>query len=171
MHKHLILPTLVVALLGCNREPSPVPAASSPPPARTDVRSVEPSKELAPLVARLRYEADHRPSSAVTAERVLDALEHAQLPVSSRRQYLGGTLRASYCAGGVTRDGLAIAVCEYPDATTATAGKQLMDSRFAAMKQVALRKAHRNTVLTIAGNTNPSNSALVERAFEVFATL
>lgn len=168
MHKHLIL---AVALFGC-REPSPAPSTSSAAhAAASDVKSIDPSKELAPLLARMRYESSHRPSSEVTAERVLDALEHAQLPVPSRRQYLGASLRASYCTGGVTRDGLAIAVCEYPDAEAAVAGKQLMDRRFAAMKQAASRRAHRNTVLTIAGQTNPSNNALVERAFEVFAAL
>ncbi len=168
MHKHLIL---FIALFGC-REPSSAPRPSSAAqPVESDVKSVDPSKELAPLVARLRYESSHRPSSAITAERVLDALEQAQLPVSSRRQYLGGTLQASYCTGGASRDGLAIAVCEYPDAEAAVAGKQLMDRRFAAIKQVAQRRAHHNTVLTIAGDTNATNTALVERAFEVFAAL
>lgn len=150
----------------CRRESAPSQQSETRP-----TRSIAPTKELAPLIARLDYEARHRPDGELKAERVLDALEQQQLAVAVRRQYLGAALRASYCIGGATHDGLSVAVCEYSSREAALAGKQLMDSRFAAVSESAVREVKDNAVLTIAGYADEAQRARIARALQVFATL
>lgn len=160
---------VLIAIAGCGRGRESVTARSESSAA--PARRVDPSRELSPLVARLAYEAQHRRPSPVSAERVLDALAAADLAVVRRTQYLGATVRASYCAGGATSDGLVISVCEYPDADSAHAGRTFMNERFAAMTPAAKRAAQGATVLTIIDPDAPARAVRVERALEVFAAL
>lgn len=159
----------LVAFAGCGRDAVPVPVASESPP--SPARTLDPSRELSPLVARLAYESEHRVPSTLPADRVLDALAQADVAVVSRKQYLGLTVRATYCMGGATRDGVAIAVCEYTDAAAARAGKTFMDQQFAAMAPTARRATHGATVLTIVDPSAATDPARAERVLEVFAAL
>ncbi len=101
---------------------------------------------------------------------MLDALHEADIPVLGRRQYLGLTVGASYCLGGATDDGIAIAVCEYASPEAAVAGKSFMESRFAVMTPTAKRAVRGATVITVVDAHEP-RSRRVERALEVFAAI
>jgi hypothetical protein len=157
---------LVLVICACSRQtPAPAPAPAAAPAPKAQTKTLDAPTDLASLAARLRYEAAHRPASGPHAEQVLDAIGGAGLAVLQRRQYLGLAMHASYCAGGTTRDGLAISVCEYGSADAATAGKTYADRQFAAMSD-ARRATHGNALLTVAG---PAPAA--ERALHVFTTL
>ena len=158
---------LLLVICACSRDtPAPAPApAPSPAPKAPAAKTLDAPTDLTSLAARLRYEATHRPAAGPHAEQILDAIGGAGLAVVERHQYLGLAMHASYCAGGTTRDGVAISVCEYATADAATAGKTYADHRFAAIGD-ARRAARGNALLTIAG---PAPAA--ERALHVFATL
>ena len=165
----LLVTALVSALPGCRHDAGePAPNAQSPDPA---VREVSPSHDLAPLLARLAYEAHHRSAVRLPAERVLDALEGAQLRLVERKQFLGATVHADYCIGGRTGEGLAIAACEYADPAAAEAGRQFMDQQFAAMSPWARRRAHETIVLTIADPAGLPHDEIAAHAMKLFAAL
>lgn len=154
-----------LSLISCDRERAR-PAATS-----SDVtKRVEPSKQIAPLVARLEYEARHRTATKLPAERVLDELAQKQMNVTTRRQYVGAALRATYCIGGNTTDGVAISVCEYASPAAAQEGLALMNERFAPMSSTATRAIRESTVLTVS-DPHGSNSPTSIRALETFAAL
>jgi len=172
---------LVLMLFACSRETAPVPApapgpaltpaavpapAASSAPARTSTaKIVEAPKDLTSLAARLHYEASHRPAAGPHAEQVLDAIDADGLAVVRRRQYLGLAVHASYCAGGTTRDGLAISICEYATPDDAARGKTFADRQFAAITD-AQRATRGNALLTVVG-AKPDAT----RALHTFATL
>ena len=155
--------------IACGHRDAP-PSQSAAPPAGATGKRVDPSKELSPLIGRLQYEARHRPPAEVPAEHVLDELARAQLEVVERRQYVGAAVKAAYCLGGTTRSGVALSVCEYPNAEAAAAGKQFMDTRFAAMQPAAARAVNRTTVLSVA-DMRGHEAGDVSRALEVFAAV
>ena len=165
----LAIVSLVASLVACRHDAGELdPSVLSSDPA---VREVSPSRDLTPLLERLAYEAHHRTAVQLPAERVLDALDRAELRIIERKQFLGAVVRASYCLGGRTGAGLAIAACEYADPAAAEAGKQLMDRRFSAMSPWARRSAHGTIVLTIADPSGLAHDELAAHAFEVFAAL
>ena len=128
----------------------------------SELKTMRPSQPVGSLVARLRYEAAHRPAIAPTADRALDALAHAGVALAGRRQYLGMAMHASYCAGGTARDGLVVAVCEYPTHAEAVAGKAYMDRAFAIADTT--RVVHGAAVMTV---VHPG--ALVTQAHQALA--
>lgn len=162
----LVYVSVAIALTSCGRDRATHDSARAS--ARSPTKQVEPSQQLAPLIARLRYEQIHRPPARISAERVLDALERAGVGVRERRQFLGATVRAAYCAGGTTVDDVAISVCEYRTPEAALAGKQLMDKRFAAMSPNAHRVIRDRTVLSVVELAAKGSTA---RILERFAAI
>lgn len=164
-----LITSLAALLAGCRhdaREPAPNAETSDPA-----VREVSPGHDVTALRARLADEAHHRAAVRLPAERVLDALERAQLRLVERKQFLGATVHAAYCLGGRTGEGLAVAVCEYADPVAAEASKQFMDREFAAMSPWARRRAHETLVLTIADPAGIPHDEIAAQVFELFAAL
>lgn len=162
----LVSMSIVVAVTACGGDhATQAPVASA---AKPQTKQVEPSQQLAPLIARLRYEQIHRKPTKLTAERVLDALERSGIGVGERRQFLGATVRAIYCAGGTTADHVAISICEYATPEAALAGKQFMDKRFAAMNLNAHRVVRDRTVLSV---VDPASTGSSARILERFAAI
>lgn len=141
---------LLLATSSCKREDS-VPVRATAISTKTSQPEVlEPSRDISPIVERLAWEAQNRPQGGgIRAEEAFDALERAGLVVGGRRQYLGITMRASYCAGGTTADGVAVSICEYPSKQAADAGKTFVDAQFSAMTPRARRVVHRHALLTV----------------------
>ncbi|MBA3503220.1 MAG: hypothetical protein M4D80_05110 [Myxococcota bacterium] len=110
---------LLIALVACKDKPKPPP---TPPPERP-----EPARGLGD---QLRYEAEHRPGGPLAVEAVLAKLATAGAAVDPIKQYLGKTARARYCAGGHTREGLGIAVCEYESEEAARTGRDHVTTAF-----------------------------------------
>ncbi len=137
---------------------------------KTDV----PRPVVAPLTApqvtlteRLRLEATHRPDASPTVETVVAAFADGGAPVSELKQFLGSTVGASYCAGGATANGVAIAVCEYPSAAAAEEGRAGVIARFPA---VTGRRSiiNRSTMLTLTSSDELATAQtrdLLERTF------
>ena len=141
-------------------------AAATAPAARStasELKTMRPSQPVGSLVARLRYEAAHRPAAQPTADLVLDALAHSGVQLGDRRQYLGLAMHASYCAGGTAHDGLVVAVCEYPTHAAAEAGKAYMDRAFAIADTT--RAVRGEAVMTV---VHPG--ALANQAHQALAT-
>ncbi|MGE5180799.1 MAG: hypothetical protein ACM31C_01995 [Acidobacteriota bacterium] len=155
---------LLALLVACSHaSPDPVPApAPAPAPARAAPRSLQPAQDLGPVASRLAYEAAHRPATAVSAERVFDALERAGISLADRTQYAGVAMKAAYCAGGRSADGLVVAICEYPSHEAALAGKAFMDREFPLA--TAEREVRGSTVMTAVGASRA-------RALSAFQTL
>src|SRR5258705_11067062 len=83
----------------------------------------------------LQKEAAHRPEGTIKAEDVFKALDAAGIKSDGTpRQFLGTTVEAAYCAGIRTHEGVGVAVCEYPDAAAAAKGKDIAETKFAAVK-------------------------------------
>jgi hypothetical protein len=165
--RNLILSLLLVA---CSRDTAPSAKAATRAEARTPAKTVEPSTNLSGIAARLGYEATHRPATGPSSDRVLDALEAAGIKLAERRQFLGIAMKASYCAGGTTSDGVAISVCEYATAEAAQAGKAFADRQYAAMSPNAIRAIHGASLLTVV-HPQERSPALAERALHTFTTL
>jgi hypothetical protein len=151
--------------------PAPAPEAIAAPAAAPVVAngSIKPATDVRSLLGRLQYEAQHRPTTAVNADHVLDVIDQAGLKLERRRQYLGSTVKAAYCIGGTTSDGVAVSACEYPTPAAAAEGLAYMNG---ALKntQLAKREQHASTVLSIA-NHDARSDGLVHEAFNQFSAL
>ena len=160
-----------VASTGCKREEPTSTPATTPEVARAPdgSRMMEPSSEISPILKRLDWEAQHRPPGGIKTEAVFAALERAEVRLKRTRQYLGATVNASYCAGGITDQGLAISVCEYTSEEAAADGMTFMEKRFAALTPHARRHVRGQTLLTIAAPSGSTDAA--DRAVETFSSL
>ena len=95
---------------------------------------------------------------------MLDAIDAAGLPLADRKQFLGLTAHASFCAGGTTKDGVGISICEYESADAATAAKAYVDRQYAFADTT--RTAHGSALLTVVGSREAA-----ERAVHAFQAL
>jgi len=114
-------------------------------------------------------EAQHRPHVAVTTERVFAALADHGITLASQHQVLATTAAASYCALGVTVESIAIAVCEYPTAQAARAGRELLDRRYRKLVPDAERAVNGTTLVTVANAS--SHRDVRDRVLETFKSL
>ena len=163
MRLAIVIATLSSAVACKRAAPTPTPAPSAPPP----VAATAASPELRTLAGRLAYEAAHRPTTAIRLEALVTAAAAAGTEINDTRQYLGLTAAAAYCAGGLTKDGLAVSVCEYPDPAAAIAGRDYVNRRFAAVgpaRQIVVRGAATLTTATTDPNLTATRTA-VERVF------
>ena len=153
---------VIIALGACShREPKAPP----PPPASAPAtQGIPGSQDLAPLAnlgAVLSNEARHRPAVKVPAEKLFDALGKQGIALATHHQVLATTANAAYCDLGVTKDTLAIAVCEYPSEAAARKGKQLLDSRYAKLVPDAVRTIKGSTLVTVAGTQTAERDRVV----------
>ncbi len=160
---------LSLVLAACSR-PTPLPEpAAAPAPLSTPVATQPtPVRDVRALVGKLGFEADHRPKAGVTAEQLFDALDGAGVKLTSRTQYVGEIMKAAFCAGGRTSEGLVVAMCEYGNDREAAAGLAYMNSTFSFA--TATRQAHKAAVMTVV-NQSHAHDDLVARAFTTFQTL
>ena len=156
--------SLVPSLAACKRARTrgAAPAtAAAPTAAPAGATRPPPSPEMRTLSGRLAFEAAHRPTGTARVEDVVATLGRAGVALGDTKQYLAATAAASYCAGGRTADGLAIAICEYADAGAAAAGRAHVERQFAALdaeRRIVVRGA---TTLT---TTAPPGVAVTTRA-------
>jgi hypothetical protein len=144
--------------------------APAPQPSGARTLALQPSQDIRGLVGSLQSEAAKRPAVVLTVEKAFDALAGAGVAPERRKQYLAATANASYCAGGVTREGIAVAVCEYPDAAAAEDGKKSVEAAWGKATPNARRVVHRSTMLTITP-ADTKQVAAVERAIGAFTSL
>lgn len=150
----LLAATIVLAssLAGCSERDSSAGMVGVNLPEAADVavagvdRSTSPS---VPLFERLAMEAAERPTDTPRAEAVLEALSAAGVSVVGARQYLAATVDASYCVGGQTAAGLHVAICEYPGAGEAAAGRLASLERFRDVAPGREIIVNRKTTLTL----------------------
>ena len=137
--------------------------------AETDESAAASMKTIA---GRLQFEVEHRSTGTIKAEDVLAALAKAGLPLTDGpRQYVGVVTGADYCIGGQTADGLGVAVCEYPSAAKAVAGKASVERKFAQLNPVRDIVIRGATTLTLTARPDAPLAASKRRATEAFATL
>jgi hypothetical protein len=164
---------ILVLLTACGKKPedpaAPTEAAAQKPSGPRTVAQ-QPSQDIRGLVGTLHSEAAKRPGIDVTAEKVFDALAGAGVALQARKQYLASTAHASYCAGGKTHDGIAVAVCEYADAAAAAEGKKSIEAAWGKATPNARRIVHRSTLLTITP-IDAKQVAVVDRAIGAFTRL
>jgi hypothetical protein len=168
----------LVLLVACSRHDAPAPTAAPIPmpaaaPAAADTSPGVPgSQDLAPLAhlgPTLSAESQHRPTVKVTPEHLFAALADRGITLATQHQVLATTAAASYCTLGVTPDTIAIAVCEYPSAKAAQAGRELLDHRYHKLVPDAERAVNGNTLVTVAGGA--SHRDVRERVLETFKSL
>jgi hypothetical protein len=150
---------------GACSKPAPATEPAAPPPISAQPTPV---RDVRALVGKLGLEADHRPKAGVTAEQLFDALDGAGVKLTSRTQYVGEIMKAAFCAGGRTTEGLVVAMCEYGSDREAAAGLAYMNSTFSFA--AATRQAHHAAVMTVV-NPSHAHDDLVARAFTTFQTL
>jgi hypothetical protein len=130
---------LAIALGACShREPPPPPAhqQAQTAPVTTDVPGSQNLAPLKTLGVRLAAEKQARPAVKVPAS-------------------------AQYCDLGVTKDTVAIAVCEYATPEAAAKGKQLLDSRYAQLVPNAVRRINGSTLVTVAGTQTATRDEVI----------
>ena len=130
------------------------------------------SQDLAPLAnvgQRMGLEATERPHVKVTTEHVFAALKNRGVTFASQHQVLATTAAASYCSLGVTTESIAIAVCEYPTAKAAEAGRQLLDSHYRSLVPDAERVINGTTLVTVANAS--AHRDVRDRVLETFKSL
>src|SRR5262245_58340465 len=163
----------VLALSACKHTDKPKPAPQAPPaapmaaPASTGAPGSQDLAPLAQLSSVLSREASARPHVKVTADQVFASLAAHGIALASEKQVLATTAQAAYCALGVTSESVAIAVCEYPTAEAARAGKRLLDTHYAQLVPDAVRMLNGSTLLTVAnGSTHVALRDQVLRTFQ-----
>lgn len=167
--------TTAASLTACKKTERPAretaaPAPAAPAPAPAVAETGPAAESMRTLAGRLQYEAEHRPTGTTRADDVFVALAAAGLTVEDTKQYLGLTAAAAYCAGGRTTDGLAIAICEYPDAAAAAAGRDRVVARFpvGAGRRITVRGA---TTLTTTAPDDTALAATRDKVEAVFTTM
>src|SRR5688500_6098041 len=163
--------TVALALVACKSEPKPAPAPQAPPVVDS-TPSAPGSQTLAPLAGiavRMNEESAQRPRVEVTADELFAAVTKRGITLTSTKQVLAATAQASYCALGVTKENIALAVCEYETRDAARAGKQLLDSRYAKLVPDAVRTLNGNTLLTIANASG--HPAVRDQVLDTFQSL
>lgn len=169
----------VLALAACKTQRTaphadtrPTTAAPARPIGAPTTMGAPGSANLAPLAqlgSALQREHTQRPTVKVTPEALFAALRARGIELASEKQVLAATAAASYCALGVTRESIAIAVCEYATEDAARAGKQHMDTRYAKLVPDAVRRLNGNTLVTVANGTGHRD--VRDRVLETFASL
>lgn len=175
---------ILVSLVACSKpseeakpeskpiEPMKIPDPSAPTPgaaARTSpTRNPTPTTDVRALMGKMEVEAAKRPKAGVLAEPLFDALEDkVGIKLDSRRQYVGETMKASFCAGGYTEDHVTIAMCEYPDDKAAQASLEYMNKYFPVSK--GGRRMHHAAVMTII--TPTATDPRIDKAITTFESL
>jgi len=164
--RKLLFVTALGAIAACSHRDAAPPPPPAPVAARTPVAATMPittdvpgSKDLAPLQqlgVRLSDEARHRPTVKVPADKLFAALSRDGIALASHHQVLAAAAAAQYCDLGVTKETIAIAVCEYASAAEAQKGKVLMDQRYAKLVPDAVRSVNGSTLVTVAnGSSHP----------------
>ncbi len=188
MHRSRRAPLLVLALAvalalaGCKKASSAKAegAATDQPAHVAAVETLDRLAETDPAAAssmksiagRLQFEVEHRPAGTIKAEAVFAALAKAGLPLTDGpRQYVGLVTGADYCVGGQTADGLGVAVCEYPSAEKAVAGKANVKMRFAQLNPVRDIVVRGATTLTLTARPDSPLASSKRTATEAFSTL
>ena len=176
--------SIVFALFACSKKsdaPQPAPAAASEPgtasgsaPAAAsggEAKVVEPSTDVRGLVGALENEAANRPATGIKVEQVFDALDKAGLTITRRKQHLGKTVHASYCAGGRIQDGMPVNVCEYADAKQANESLAFINMQYGKAVPNAKRVLKGSTIFTIVPADPEKQRDLVDRATSTFMSL
>jgi len=154
-----------LAVPACVKSSPPVPdagsvatptAASSAPSTTSAVAPPAPAPAAPPsgalpaattLADRLAEEARSRPLIHPNADEVLAAFAAAGGEVTTKRQGLAATYKASFCEGGTTGDRLVtLSICEYPDGDAAKVGLRTLQEVYPAKN--ATHVLHKDTVLT-----------------------
>ena len=178
----LVIVVAVTALAGCSKpnpdtqEPASKPIASPEvrEPAKADQtpKTYTATQDMRKIVGKMGKEATARPKAGVTAEPLFDALEaKANIKLLERKQFMGATVGAAFCAGGTTEatatsQAVNVAMCEYPDDASAQASLELMNKNLPLAN--TRREEHHAAVLTVTGK---SDDARVDAAFKVFESL
>jgi hypothetical protein len=164
--------TLSICLLfACKHEAKQVPASIEPPMTASST-GVPGTQDLAPLgrlAPKMAAEAGARPTVKVPVEKLFDALKNHGVEILSQHQVLATTAAASYCMLGVTKDTIAIAVCEYPTHDAALAGEKLLDARYKKLVPDAVREVNGNTLVTVANAEH--HPSVRDRVFDTFKAL
>jgi len=164
------------------------PGAATPDPnlapVATPAPQTPPNAAAAPaargtLAERLSAEAQGRPATSLSAERVTEALSRAGLALGPLTQVLGRTIGARYCASTATPAGLGVAVCEFADDAEAARGLDYSHRTFDRLVPGRTLLRNRGTVLTLtpgdpgAANAPAPAPAVAEatRAATAFAAL
>jgi hypothetical protein len=155
---------VIVALGACSHRetpPPPAPQQAQTAPVTTDVPGSQNLAPLKTLGVRLAAEKQARPAVKVPAEKLFDALAAHGIALASHHQVLATTAAATYCDLGVTKDTVAIAVCEYATPDAAAKGKQLLDSRYAQLVPNAVRTINGSTLVTVAGTQTATRDEVI----------
>ncbi len=122
-------------------------------------------------VEQLQVEAAARPQGAIKAEAVIDALGKAEIVVSNNKQFIGRTVLANYCFGGISGKAMTVTICEYASAEAAAAGLENSQKRAGSIPNRTLTQ-NKQTVLTLVRDGDSAeNKAEADKAIEVFSKL
>jgi hypothetical protein len=151
--KSFALLALVFASACHRKEAPPAPAVAEAPTIAEDKIGQPGTVDtgtLGQLPNMLGGEAKDRPQTKVSVEHLFSALDAKGIKLVTQRQVLAAVAAASYCSLGVTKDTVAIAVCEYKTHEEAVAGAKMMDARYAKLTPDAVREVNGNTLVTVA---------------------
>jgi hypothetical protein len=183
--RNLTTVIIAVAMAACGRESpkaAPTPSAADTPPAHATTMAridkiatagdpLSPGA-LASLSNRLQYEATHRPPAAAPrAEDVLAALARSGIALAEQKQYVARTVRAAYCVGGQTADGLGVSVCEYASPADAAAGRTYVTDRFRIPDLERVIHVRGATTLALSHHSGASLDEATRRAADAFLTM
>ena len=159
----------LLILAGC-KDKAPVPGKIE---AKQEVKA-DPAANLpvaGNLGEQLITEAASRPKDAIKAEAVFEALGKNGIAVNSVKQFMGRTVLANYCSGGLTALVTSVTVCEYATEAAAKAGLEQSAKQFASIRMRTLTQ-NKLTVLTLVRESDaPEKKAEAEKAIEIFKNL
>lgn len=169
------LALLALCAAACGRAESSAPAASPPPATPPAAKTVgTPGSTnlagMAQLLPMLREEAMHRPTVAITPEKLFGALTASGLALRDHKQVLAKAADAKYCSSAKLEHAavIGIVVCEYESAAAAAAARDAMNAKLANTFD-AHREVDGPTLVTVI-NTR-SHPDVRERVLEVFRSL
>ncbi len=121
------------------------------------------------LGGRFAREAKNRPGLKPSSDDVFAALETAGVSLPAKKQSMGATYKAAYCAGGYSADSLvAITVCEYTNEAEANAGRDYSISLFPQMTNRTVVAHKTNTLQVIIQKPGAPSEAEKKKAVDAF---
>lgn len=123
------------------------------------------------LGQQLVAEAAARKPDALKSEAVVEAMTAAKIPVTNVKQFLGRTVLALYCSGGMTAHNTSVTVCEYADAEAAKVGLAHSEKQFAAIPMRTLTQNKASVLTLVRATDTPETKAEADAAIAVFSKL
>jgi len=159
----------LLILTGCKDKPATPPKIEANQEVKADPAANLPV--AGNLAEQLTTEAAARSKDGLKVEAVLDALAKGGVTVTDTRQYIGRTVFATYCFGGITSKVIALTVCEYGTEDAVKSALERSEKLY-GVSPLRTMTVNKLTVLSLVRPTDAEEGKVeADKAIQIFSKL